>query len=72
VVCKACRHQAHADLEKLVDEGRGDVPLIHLRYRWANAAARQSRSDQRAARGVGLRPASGRRMIIPDKVLRGF
>jgi len=32
VWCKVCRHQAEADLEKLVDEGKGDVPLIHLKY----------------------------------------
>ena len=33
VWCKACGHQAEADLEKLVAEGRGDVPLIHLPFR---------------------------------------
>ena len=31
-VVKACRHQAEAGLQKLVDEGRGDVPLIHLPF----------------------------------------
>jgi hypothetical protein len=24
VFCKSCRHQANADLQRLVDEGRGD------------------------------------------------
>jgi hypothetical protein len=33
VWCKSCRHQADADLQRLVDAGRGDVSLIHLRYR---------------------------------------
>jgi len=33
VWCKACGHQAEADPEKLVAEGRGDVPLIHLPFR---------------------------------------
>jgi len=33
VWCKACHRQAPADLQKLVDEGRGDTPLIHLKYR---------------------------------------
>jgi len=32
VWCKACRHQADADLQKLIDTGRGGVPLIYLRY----------------------------------------
>jgi hypothetical protein len=40
VWCKACRHQADADLEKLVADGRGDVPLIHLRYRCSNCGSR--------------------------------
>jgi len=30
---KACRHQAEADLQPLVDAGRGDVPLKGLRFR---------------------------------------
>jgi len=33
VWCKACRRQAPADLQKLVDEGRGDVPLMALPLR---------------------------------------
>lgn len=34
VWCKAgCRHQVDLDPQRLVDLGRGDVPLIHLRYR---------------------------------------
>jgi hypothetical protein len=33
VFCRSCRHQADADLSALVDAGRGDVSLIHLRFR---------------------------------------
>ena len=33
VRCMACRHRSYADLQKLVEIGRGDVPLIKLRYR---------------------------------------
>ena len=34
VWCKGgCPHQAHADLQKLIDTGRGDVPLTQLRFR---------------------------------------
>jgi len=36
VWCKACRHAADADLEALVASGRGDVPLVRLRYRCSN------------------------------------
>jgi len=28
-----CQHQAEANLQALIDAGRGDVPLIHLRFR---------------------------------------
>ena len=34
VWCKACKHQADADLERLAAEGRGDVPLVRLRFRY--------------------------------------
>ena len=33
VWCKACRHQAEADLQALVAAGKDDVPLKDLRFR---------------------------------------
>jgi len=39
VWCKACCHQREADLQRLVDTGKGDVPLIKLRFRCSNSAA---------------------------------
>jgi hypothetical protein len=45
VWCKACRHQADADLQKLVNEGRGDVPLIQLRYRCSGGRARYEKKE---------------------------
>jgi hypothetical protein len=39
VWCKACRHQADAPLQQLV-EGRGDKPRIHLRYRCSRCRSR--------------------------------
>ena len=33
LTCKACHHQREADLQGLIDAGRGDVPLIELRWR---------------------------------------
>jgi hypothetical protein len=41
LTCWSCRHWRHADLQKLIDEGRGDVPLIHLRRRCANCGNRR-------------------------------
>ena len=33
VICNSCRHQAEADLQAIVESGRGDVPLIELQFR---------------------------------------
>jgi hypothetical protein len=33
VFCNSCRHQADADLQAIVESGRGDVPLTELRFR---------------------------------------
>jgi transposase-like protein len=41
LTCWHCRHQADADLQGIIDAGRGDVPLIRLRWRCA-----QCRSDR--------------------------
>jgi len=40
VWCKSCRHQREADLQRLVDTGKGDVPLIKLRFRCSNCGGR--------------------------------
>jgi hypothetical protein len=33
VFCNSYRHQADADLQAIVESGRGDVPLTELRFR---------------------------------------
>jgi transposase-like protein len=33
VFCNSCRHLADADLQKIVESGRGDVPPTELRFR---------------------------------------
>jgi hypothetical protein len=35
VFCKSCQHRVDADLQAIIDAGRGDVPLTHLRFRCA-------------------------------------
>ena len=35
-----CRYQREADLQGLIDTGRGDVPLIRLRFRCSNCGSR--------------------------------
>ena len=39
VFCNSCRHQADADLQAIVDAGRGDVPLVQLRFRRSQCGA---------------------------------
>ena len=34
-----CQHQADADLQTLIDAGRGDVPLTQLRFRCSNCGS---------------------------------
>ena len=40
VWCKACRRQREAELQALMGAGRGDVPLIKLRFRCSNCGGR--------------------------------
>jgi hypothetical protein len=40
VWCNACRHQASADPQALIDTGRGDMPLMNLQYRCTNCGSR--------------------------------
>ena len=40
VWCKACHHQAPADLQALVAGGRGDVPIKDLRFRCTRCRGR--------------------------------
>jgi hypothetical protein len=40
VFCNSCRHQADADLQALIDAGRGDVPLVDLRFRCGNCRSK--------------------------------
>ena len=39
VWCKSCRYQRDADLQALIDAGRGDSPLVELRFRGANCGS---------------------------------
>jgi hypothetical protein len=41
VFSKSCRHQTDANLQAIVDAGRGDVPLTELRFR----CSRTDRTD---------------------------
>ena len=43
LTCWHCRHQADADLRRLVEAGCGDIPLIRLR--WRCARCRSDRID---------------------------
>ena len=40
VWCKGgCQHQAHADLQALIEQGRGEVPLTRLKFRCSNCGS---------------------------------
>jgi hypothetical protein len=43
VWCKACRHSVDADLDALIRAGKGDIPLVQLR--WQCARCRSGMTD---------------------------
>jgi hypothetical protein len=40
VWCKSCHHAKDADLAALIAGGRGDVPLVQMRWRCGNCGSR--------------------------------
>ena len=36
VWCKACRHAVDADLDALIRNGKGDIPLVRLKWQCSN------------------------------------
>ena len=61
VWCKSCRHQADADLRALVDAGRGDVPMVELRWK----CARCGHATVAGASVGRLAPPSATRPVHP-------
>jgi len=55
VWCKSCRHSKDADLNALIVAGRGDVPLIRIKWRCGNCG---SRLTDFIVGGSHMRPAS--------------
>jgi hypothetical protein len=53
---RGCQHQAFADLEALVESGRGDVPLSHLKFRCSSCGSCGSCGSDRA--DVARQPAA--------------
>lgn len=56
VWCKACQHQAQADLQAIIDRGRGDVPLKDLKFRCAQCGSRRTDAVMMGKGGVGVQP----------------
>ena len=56
VWCKSCRHQGEADLQGLVDAGRGDTPLVELRWRCANCRSRLTDFVCTGRTAIGVKP----------------
>jgi hypothetical protein len=40
VWCKACRHRAFGDWQRLIDAGKGDVPIVKLKWRCSACGSR--------------------------------
>ena len=55
VWCKACRHSGNADLDALIRAGKGDIPLVRLK--WQCARCRSGMTDF-VVTGAHFGPAS--------------
>ena len=38
--CKACRHQREVEFQTIVDQGKGEVQIVHLKLRCTNCGSR--------------------------------
>ena len=47
--CKACRHQIEIEFRTIVDQGKGDTPVVHLRF-----GCDELRLPPDRLRGVGI------------------
>ena len=56
VWCKSCRHQAPADMQKMIDAGKGDVPLTWLRFRSSNCRSSLTDFVCTERTTIGVRP----------------
>jgi Zn finger protein HypA/HybF involved in hydrogenase expression len=63
VWCKSCRRQRDADLQALVDAGRGDVPLVEMRFRCSNCGSRITVRRSASAGRRSVSAVSARRSV---------
>ena len=56
VWCKSCRHQAQADLQKMIDADRGDVSLTRLRFRCSNCRSSLTDFVCTGRSAIGVQP----------------
>jgi hypothetical protein len=56
VSCKACHHQGPADLQAIIDAGKGDVPLKDLKFRCAKCGSRLTDKVMMSRDAVRVQP----------------
>jgi hypothetical protein len=71
VFCNSCRHQAAANLQALVDSGRGDVPLTALRFRCSQCHTDRTDFVVTSRDVVSFRRSQEPRLRSPHPVLSG-
>jgi hypothetical protein len=54
--CKACHHQAPADLQAIIEVGRGDVPLKDLHFRCTKCGSAVTDSVGMARSALAVQP----------------
>ena len=56
VWCKACHHQGAADLQAIIDAGKGDRPLKDLKFRCAKCGSRLTDAVVMGKGAIGVQP----------------
>jgi hypothetical protein len=56
VWCRACRHQAPADFQAIIDAGQGDKPLKDLKFRCAKCGSRMTDAVMMGRGGTNVQP----------------
>ena len=65
LTCQHCQHQADADLQSLIATGRGDAPLVKLRWRRARYRSGKIDATHGFARDSG-EPIERKKSVYPN------
>ena len=69
VWCKACHHQAPADLQAIIDAGRGDVPVKDLKFRCTSCSSALTDFVIMSRDALAVQPWRAMTLSLPAELL---